>query len=61
MKTLEELDFAKCAKVSAQQIYERAKGDYIAKAEPDDVRPIGNPIEQCFAKPRLTDQHRPLS
>jgi len=34
MKTLEEFDFAKCAKVSAQQIYELAKGDYIAKAEP---------------------------
>jgi len=34
MKTLEEFDFAKCPKVSAQQIHELAKGDYIAKAEP---------------------------
>jgi hypothetical protein len=34
MKTREEFDFAKCPKVSAQQIHELAKGDYIAKAEP---------------------------
>lgn len=34
MKTLEEFDFAKCPRVSAQQIHELAKGDYIAKAEP---------------------------
>jgi DNA replication protein DnaC len=34
MKTLEEFDFAKCPKISAQQIHELAKGDYIAKAEP---------------------------
>ena len=34
MKTLEEFDFAKCPRISAQQIHELAKGDYIAKAEP---------------------------
>jgi DNA replication protein DnaC len=34
MKTLEEFDFARNPKVSAQQIHELAKGDYIAKAEP---------------------------
>ncbi len=32
MKTLEEFDFARNPKVSAQQIHELAKGDYIAKA-----------------------------
>ena len=34
MKTLEEFDFARNPKVSAQQIHELARGDYIAKAEP---------------------------
>ena len=34
LKTLEEFDFRQCPKVSAQQIHELAKGDYIAKAEP---------------------------
>jgi DNA replication protein DnaC len=34
IKTLEEFDFAKCPNISAQQIHELAKGDYIAKAEP---------------------------
>ena len=34
MKTLEEFDFAKCPRISAQQIHELAKGDYIARAEP---------------------------
>src|SRR3979411_1732860 len=34
MKTLAEFDFARNPKVSAQQIHELAKGDYIAKAEP---------------------------
>src|SRR6185437_2685562 len=34
MKTLEEFDFARNPKISAQQIHELAKGDYIAKAEP---------------------------
>src|SRR5260370_7036045 len=34
MKTLEEFEFARNPKVSAQQIHELAKGDYIAKAEP---------------------------
>jgi hypothetical protein len=34
MKTLEEFDFGRNPKVSAQQIHELAKGDYIAKAEP---------------------------
>ena len=34
MKTLEEFDFDRNPKVSAQQIHELAKGDYIAKAEP---------------------------
>jgi DNA replication protein DnaC len=34
MKTLEEFDFVRNAKVSAQQIHELAKGDYIAIAEP---------------------------
>ena len=34
MKTLEEFDFARNPKVSAQQIHELAKGDYITKAEP---------------------------
>jgi DNA replication protein DnaC len=34
MKTLEEFDFTRNPKVSAQQIHELAKGDYIAKAEP---------------------------
>jgi DNA replication protein DnaC len=34
IKTLEEFDFARNPKVSAQQIHELAKGDYIAKAEP---------------------------
>jgi DNA replication protein DnaC len=34
VKTLEEFDFRQSPKVSAQQIHELAKGDYIAKAEP---------------------------
>jgi len=34
LKTLEEFDFTRNPKVSAQQILELAKGDYIAKAEP---------------------------
>ncbi len=34
MKTLEEFDFGQCPRVSAQQIHELARGDYIAKAEP---------------------------
>src|SRR6202035_5148285 len=34
IKTLEEFDFARNPKVSAQQIHELTKGDYIAKAEP---------------------------
>ena len=34
MKTLGEFDFGRNPKVSAQQIHELAKGDYIAKAEP---------------------------
>jgi DNA replication protein DnaC len=34
LKTLEEFDFRQCPKMSAQQIHELAKGDYIAKAEP---------------------------
>jgi len=34
MKTLEEFDFVRNPRVSAQQIHELAKGDYIAKAEP---------------------------
>ena len=34
MKTLEEFDFTQSPKISAQQIQELAKGDYIAKAEP---------------------------
>src|SRR5271154_636757 len=34
MKTLEEFDFAQCPNLSAQQIHELAKGDYIARAEP---------------------------
>jgi DNA replication protein DnaC len=34
LKTLEEFDFRQSPKVSAQQIHELAKGDYIAKAEP---------------------------
>src|SRR3984893_10661469 len=34
MKTLEEFDFAKCPKVSAQRIHELAEGGYIARAEP---------------------------
>lgn len=34
LKTLEEFDFARNPKVSAQQIHELAQGDYIAKAEP---------------------------
>jgi DNA replication protein DnaC len=34
VKTLEEFDFSQSPKVSAQQIHELAKGDYIAKAEP---------------------------
>src|ERR1700746_4097742 len=34
MKTLEEFDFVRNGKVSAQQIHELARGDYIAKAEP---------------------------
>ena len=32
MKTLEEFDFTRNPKVSAQQIHELAQGDYIAKA-----------------------------
>ena len=34
MKSLEEFDFVRNPKVSAQQIHELASGDYIAKAEP---------------------------
>ena len=34
MKTLEEFDFARNPGISAQQIHELARGDYIAKAEP---------------------------
>jgi DNA replication protein DnaC len=34
MKTLGEFDFAQCPQISAQQIHELAKGDYIARAEP---------------------------
>jgi len=34
MKSLAEFDFARNSKVSAQQIHELARGDYIAKAEP---------------------------
>jgi hypothetical protein len=34
LKTLNEFDFACNPKVSAQQIHELAKGDYIAQAEP---------------------------
>jgi len=34
MKTLEEFEFARNAKVSAQQIHQLAKGDYVAQAEP---------------------------
>jgi DNA replication protein DnaC len=34
METLAEFDFARNPKVSAQQIHELAKGDYLAKAEP---------------------------
>src|SRR5215472_11345496 len=34
MKTLEDFDFVRNPRVSAQQIHELAKGDYIAKAEP---------------------------
>src|SRR5580704_8714172 len=34
MKTLEEFDFGRNPKISAQQIHELATGDYIAKAEP---------------------------
>jgi len=34
MKTLEDFDFARNPKVSAQQIHELARGDYIARTEP---------------------------
>ena len=34
MKTLEEFDFERNPKVSAQQIHELARGDYITRAEP---------------------------
>jgi DNA replication protein DnaC len=34
LKTLEEFDFERNPKVSAQQIHELARGDYIARAEP---------------------------
>jgi len=34
MKTLEEFNFSKCPSISAQQIHELARGDYLAKAEP---------------------------
>jgi DNA replication protein DnaC len=34
MKTLEEFDFMRNGKVSAQQIHELARGDYIGRAEP---------------------------
>jgi DNA replication protein DnaC len=34
MKTLEEFDFARNPKISAQQIYELAQGAYIGRAEP---------------------------
>jgi len=34
MKTLEDFDFVRNGKVSAQQIHELARGDYIGRAEP---------------------------
>src|SRR5262245_2545353 len=34
MKTLEEFNFSKCPSISAQQIQELARGDYLVKAEP---------------------------
>lgn len=34
LKTLEEFDFARCPKVSAQQIHELAEGSYLGRAEP---------------------------
>jgi DNA replication protein DnaC len=34
LKTLEEFDFARCPKVSAQQIHELAAGSYLGRAEP---------------------------
>jgi DNA replication protein DnaC len=34
MKTLEEFNFSKCPSISAQQIHELARGDYLVKAEP---------------------------
>ena len=44
MKSLEEFDFVRNSKVSAQQIHELARGDYIAKAEPvifiGDLAPV---------------------
>jgi DNA replication protein DnaC len=43
MKTLEEFDFSKCPSISAQQIHELARGDYLVKAEPvifiDEIDP----------------------
>ena len=34
LKTLEEFDFDRCPKVSAQQIHELAEGSYLGRAEP---------------------------
>jgi DNA replication protein DnaC len=34
LKTLAEFDFARCPKVSAQQIHELAEGSYLGRAEP---------------------------
>lgn len=34
MKTLDEFEFSKCPSISAQQIHELARGDYLVKAEP---------------------------
>src|SRR5262249_32163086 len=34
MKTLEEFNFSKCPSISAHQIHELARGDYLVKAEP---------------------------
>ena len=42
MKTLGDFDFARNTKVSAQQIHELARGDYITRAEPSSLS--GTPI-----------------
>jgi len=42
MKTLGDFDFARNTKVSAQQIHEPARGDYITRAEPSSL--LGTPI-----------------